>query len=110
MVTRHYLVVTQSIPISQSHSILCIFLFFFLLQVNEAPSSGAMEVIGFERGLEQLRALGVDVGLLTTDRSPSIRKVMSSKYEGVIKHEFDAWHVGKSKCTLHHQGFPKWMP
>ena len=50
-------------------------------------------------GWDKRPVLGVDVGLITTDRSPSIRKVMSTKYEGVIKHEFDAWHVGKSKCT-----------
>ena len=59
-----------------------------------------MELMGFERGLEKLDYLGVNIGLIATDRSPSIRNLMDSgRYKGVIQHEYDAWHVGKSMLT-----------
>ena len=64
----------------------------------EATSSVAMEVLGFERGLDHFRELDVAVGLISTDRSPSIRKLMQSeKFKGKILHEFDPWHVAKGK-------------
>ena len=64
----------------------------------EATSSVAMEVMGFERGLDRLRELDVAVGLISTDRSPSIKKRMQSeKFKDKILHEFDPWHVAKGK-------------
>ena len=73
------------------------FVFFSVCpKVSESPSSVAMEQIGFERGLERLRHLGVDISVIATDRSPSIKKLMRDKYQGVIRHEFDPWHVAKS--------------
>lgn len=61
----------------------------------------AMELVGFQRGLEKLQYLGVDVGLIATDRSPSIRKLMQSdRYKGVIQHEFDPWHVAKGRLIF----------
>ena len=69
------------------------------MQVSESPSSAAMELIGFQRGLEKLDYLGVKVGLIATDRSPSIKNLMKTpKYKHIL-HEFDAWHVGKSMTT-----------
>ncbi|XP_039645394.1 uncharacterized protein LOC120551889 [Perca fluviatilis] len=68
---------------------------FELVQVTEASSSVAMEAIGFKRGLDHLLTMGVDVGVITTDRAPSIRKIMRETYND-IRHEFDAWHVNKS--------------
>ena len=59
-----------------------------------------MEVEGLKRGLNHLlytEQLGVD--LLTTDRSPSVRKVMREHYR-IVTHEFDPWHLCKSKCNL----------
>lgn len=46
------------------------------VQVTEASSSVAMEVMGFQRGLDYLLERGVDVGVITTDRSPSIQKFL----------------------------------
>ncbi|XP_049897486.1 uncharacterized protein LOC126388445 [Epinephelus moara] len=44
-----------------------------IVLVSEASSSVAMEAMGFKRGLNYLLHMGVDVGVITTDRSPSIR-------------------------------------
>ncbi|XP_076128204.1 uncharacterized protein LOC143109377 [Alosa pseudoharengus] len=70
-------------------------LHFELVQVTEASSSVAMEAMGFQRGLNHLLDLGLDIGVMATDRSPSIRKLMRESY-GNIRHEYDPWHVNKS--------------
>lgn len=57
-----------------------------------------MEAMGFQRGLNHLLDLGLDIGVMVTDRSPSIRKLMRESY-GNIRHEYDPWHVNKS---MHH--------
>ncbi|XP_030208804.1 bis(5'-adenosyl)-triphosphatase enpp4 isoform X4 [Gadus morhua] len=63
-------------------------------QVTEATSSPAMETLGFRRGLDRLLQAGVRVDVITTDRSPSIRKLMRETYSD-IQHQFDPWHVAK---------------
>ncbi|XP_077065543.1 uncharacterized protein LOC143718343 [Siphateles boraxobius] len=68
---------------------------FELVQVTETTSSVAMEVLGFQRGLDYLLDRGVVVDVVTTDRSPSVRKLMKDNYTS-IQHEFDPWHVSKS--------------
>lgn len=68
---------------------------FELLQVTEASSSVAMESEGFRRGLnELLYKEGLDIDLIATDRSPSVRKIMREEFHQ-IHHEFDPWHVAK---------------
>ncbi|XP_077098416.1 uncharacterized protein LOC143749485 [Siphateles boraxobius] len=71
---------------------------FELVQVTEASSSTAMEPIGFKRALNQILEKGIKVDVLTTDRSPSIRKIMREDYP-FIHHEFDIWHVVKDTRT-----------
>ena len=56
----------------------------------------AMEVVGFQRGLDYLLE---SIGVITTDRSPSIRKLMKDNYSH-IQHELDPWHVSKSKSIM----------
>ncbi|KAF1392472.1 hypothetical protein PFLUV_G00028280 [Perca fluviatilis] len=68
---------------------------FKLVQVTEASILVAMEVMGFQRGLNHLLTMGVAIGVVSTDRAPSIRKIMRETYNE-IRHEFDAWHVNKS--------------
>lgn len=51
--------------------------------------------MGFQRGLNHLLYLGVDVGVMVTDRSPSIRKLMRESCAN-IRHEYVPWHVNKS--------------
>ncbi|XP_031136838.2 uncharacterized protein LOC116037199 [Sander lucioperca] len=68
---------------------------FEFVQVTEASSSVAMEVLGFQRGLDYLLERGVDIEVITTDRSPSIRKLLRDNYRS-IRHELDPWHVSKS--------------
>ncbi|XP_063042261.1 uncharacterized protein LOC134436841 [Engraulis encrasicolus] len=53
-----------------------------------------MEKLGFQRCLDRLLQAGVRVDVITTDRSPSIRKFMREQYPG-IQHQFDPWHVVK---------------
>ncbi|XP_051578294.1 uncharacterized protein LOC127454857 isoform X2 [Myxocyprinus asiaticus] len=67
---------------------------FELVQVAEASSSVAMEPIGFKRGLNKLLDQGIKIEVMTTDRSPSLMKIMQVDYPD-IHHEFDIWHVVK---------------
>lgn len=45
-----------------------------------------MEAVGFQRGLNDLLSSGVDVGVFTTDRALTIRRLMKEEY-GQICHE-----------------------
>ncbi|XP_073725194.1 uncharacterized protein [Misgurnus anguillicaudatus] len=68
---------------------------FELLQVTEASSSVAMESQGCRRGLNHLIFNeGLDIDLITTDRAPSVLKIMREEFH-MIHHEFDTWHVAK---------------
>ena len=59
-----------------------------------------MEAEGFKRGLDHLLSSGLDIGVITTDRAPSIWKIMRENY-GQIGHEYDPWHVNKSKNHIY---------
>ncbi|KTF72727.1 hypothetical protein cypCar_00049295 [Cyprinus carpio] len=67
---------------------------FDLIQVTQAKNSVAMEPIGFKKGLDKLLDEGINVKVVTTDRHPSIRKMMREDYPD-IAHQFDPWHVAK---------------
>nr|XP_055073876.1 uncharacterized protein LOC129453589 [Misgurnus anguillicaudatus] len=67
---------------------------FELMQVSQASSSVAMEPLAFKKGLEKILDEGIDVKLVTTDRHPSIRKIMREEYPQII-HQFDPLHVAK---------------
>ncbi|KAF4114060.1 hypothetical protein G5714_004283 [Onychostoma macrolepis] len=67
---------------------------FELVQVTEASSSVAMEPIVLKRSLSKILEKGIKVDVLTTDRSPSTRKIMRVDYP-FVQHEFDIWHVAK---------------
>ena len=69
------------------------------LQVTEASSSVAMEALGFERALNTLLDVGLQVEVVATDRSPSVRKMMREQYPD-IDHKFDLWHTAKGKCKI----------
>lgn len=57
-----------------------------------------MEPVGFRRGLDRLLDSGVGVDVVTTDRAPSIRKIMRESYPE-LRHQFDPWHVAKGTIT-----------
>lgn len=63
-------------------------------QVTQAKSSVAMEPMGFKQGLDRLLDEGIPVKVITTDRHPSIRKIIREEYPEVT-HQFDPWHVTK---------------
>ncbi|XP_076152198.1 uncharacterized protein LOC143135417 isoform X1 [Alosa pseudoharengus] len=65
-----------------------------LVQCTEATSSGAMEPLGFRRGMNDLLDTGLDVEVMATDRSTSIQKIMREEFPNV-QHEFDIWHTAK---------------
>ncbi|XP_056128559.1 uncharacterized protein LOC130106453 [Rhinichthys klamathensis goyatoka] len=67
---------------------------FELMQVSQASSSVAMEPLAFKKALEKILDEGIDVKVVTTDRHPSIRKIMREEYPSII-HQFDPWHVAK---------------
>ncbi|KAL7372307.1 hypothetical protein ABVT39_013647 [Epinephelus coioides] len=84
-------------------------LHFELVQVTEATSSVAMEVMGFQRGLKELLDCGVDVAVMTMDRSPSIRKLLREEFPE-IRHEFDPWHVVNGSLEVYHSVVLKYAP
>ena len=53
-----------------------------------------MEAIGFKRGLTNLLDSGVSIDVVTTDRHPSIRKIVREEYPQQ-RHQYDPWHVAK---------------
>ncbi|KAK0137191.1 hypothetical protein N1851_026620 [Merluccius polli] len=69
-----------------------------LIQVSEATSSPAMEAVGFRRGLDRLLDSGVSVDVVTTDRAPSIRKIIRESYPD-LRHQFDPCMLQKKKAT-----------
>ena len=81
-------------------------LLLLCFQVTEVSSSVVMEAMGFQRGLDHLLSLEIDIGVMATDRSPSIRKLMRESYANIC-HEYDPWHVNKSKY-MYLTGFGWW--
>lgn len=67
---------------------------FELVQVTEATSSNAMEKLGFERCLQELRDNDLDINIIVTDRHTSISSSMDKNHED-ISHQFDVWHMAK---------------
>ncbi|ROJ30494.1 hypothetical protein DPX16_23575 [Anabarilius grahami] len=72
---------------------------FEMMQVSQASSSVAMEPLAFKKGLEKILDVGIDVKVVTTDRHPSIRKIMREEYPHII-HQFDPWHVAKAQMYI----------
>ena len=69
------------------------------LQVTQSTSSVAMEKDTFRICLNRLIEKGVNVAVVVTDRSPSIRKIMATEFSH-IHHQFDIWHVCKSMYMI----------
>lgn len=67
--------------------------------MTQAKNSVAMEPMGFKKGLEKLLDEGISVKVVTTDRHPSIRKIMREDFPN-IEHQFDPWHTGKGKSIV----------
>ena len=69
---------------------------FAVLDVTEANGSSTnMEVLAFERCLQELLDNGFTVDVIATDRHVQVRSLMKRKYP-MINHQFDVWHLVKS--------------
>lgn len=69
---------------------------FNIVQVTEANhSSSKMELIGFERTMEDMKRDNLKITTIATDRHVQIRKCIKDKYPE-INHQFDVWHLAKS--------------
>ena len=62
---------------------------------QEENSSVGMEKVGLKSCLEKVLSHEVPVSVLTTDRSPSVIKMMKTDFPE-IDHQFDIWHLAKS--------------
>ena len=58
-------------------------------------NSNAMEPMGLRNCLEEVKKAKIDVGILSTDRHVTIRKILRKEYPEII-HQFDVWHLVKS--------------
>lgn len=69
---------------------------FAVVTVTEAGGSSTnMEVLAFERCLDELHQHGFTVEVIATDRHVQVRSLMKRKFPS-IRHQFDVWHVAKS--------------
>lgn len=62
---------------------------------QEEKSSVGMEKVGLKSCLDEILSHEVSVSVLTTDRSPSVIKMMKAEFPK-IDHQFDIWHLAKS--------------
>ena len=67
---------------------------FEVVQSTETTSSVAMEKLGFCRTLDRCKQ-SLQVGVIVTDRSLSIKATMRDQYPDVC-HQFDVWHFAKN--------------
>ena len=70
-----------------------------VMQVTESSSSIAMERDAFKLVIQRLLAKDLRIGVIVTDRSPSIKKLMATSFPNII-HQYDIWHVAKSEIVV----------
>ena len=76
---------------------MCLALFYLINQQrNQAGSSPAMELMGFQSCMQFLLGYGVLVTAFVSDRHVSIAAYMKKSLTNII-HYFDIWHLKKSK-------------
>ena len=64
-------------------------LLFHIVTVAETGSYSSMEKLGLIKVLEKSDSLQLDLGCITTDEHPSIKKYLCEKRK---KHQLDVWH------------------
>ena len=70
---------------------------FNLVQVTQASSSVAMEKLGCQEVMKNMKKAGLDVKTMVTDRSPQVKALMKKTYP-TVSHQFDVWHFIKNVC------------
>ena len=60
--------------------------------------SNAMELVGFQRGMDYLKSKELEVGLAVTDNQLAIGAWIKKEHKEVY-HFIDPWHVVKCKCV-----------
>ena len=69
---------------------------FVHTQSSEVKSSYHMEKEGLNRALKHLQEIGLEVGVLVTDRHKQIKKWVREEHSQ-INHYFDVWHIAKGE-------------
>ena len=68
---------------------------FQIVQCTEVNNSNEMEREGFKCGMDNIKAKGGNIKVITTDRHVGIRADLKRNYSEV-DHQFDVWHLSKS--------------
>ncbi len=56
-----------------------------------------MELEGLKRSVAYLQGQGLTIGVIITDRHPSVQKWLREHHKE-IKHYYDVWHIAKGMC------------
>lgn len=67
-----------------------------LVQSTEVTSSNQMELEGLKRGLEFFKSMMVGLAKIVSDRNQGVIAYLRINHPNIV-HEFDNWHVAKSK-------------
>ncbi|KAG9475535.1 uncharacterized protein [Eleutherodactylus coqui] len=68
---------------------------FSVEPVNPQVTLDCLEKTGFQKAMDELQTMNVDVKMIVTDRSVAIQEVLNDNYPN-IRHRLDLWHLSKS--------------
>ncbi|XP_066439004.1 uncharacterized protein [Eleutherodactylus coqui] len=68
---------------------------FSVEPVNPEVTLDCLEKTGFQKAMDELQIMNVDVKMIVTDRSVAIQEVLKDNYPDIL-HRVDLWHLSKS--------------
>ncbi|XP_066439002.1 serine-rich adhesin for platelets-like [Eleutherodactylus coqui] len=68
---------------------------FSVEPVNPQVTLDCLEKTGFQKAMDELQIMNVDVKMIVTDRSVAIQEVLKDNYPNIL-HRVDMWHLSKS--------------
>ncbi|XP_066439000.1 mucin-5AC-like [Eleutherodactylus coqui] len=68
---------------------------FSVEPVNPQVTLDCLEKTGFQKAMDELQTMNVDVKMIVTDRSVAIQEVLKDNYPNIL-HRLDLWHLSKS--------------
>ena len=70
-----------------------------VIPVTSVANSNAMEKAGFMKLVQSMKAEGVKIDIISTDKHTQIRRLMRMDPDyNSINHQFDPWHIAKAIC------------